>query len=121
LVIWLRLLDGEVYSGFQLKSAKRADTNLILYEYVFSGAIGLICAVIFLLMISESPKEHPSISKSELLYIEASIKSPVSSKEPIPWKLLLTSREIWILALPAFADNWGFYAIVTLLPKYFNG
>lgn len=77
--------------------------------------------MVFLLIISESPREHPSISKSELFHIEASIKSPVSSKEVIPWKLLLTSREIWIAALPAFADNYGFYTIVTLLPKYFNG
>lgn len=72
-------------------------------------------------MISESPRKHPSISKSELLYIEASIKSPVSSKERIPWKLLLKSRAVWIVSIPAFTDGWGFYTIVTLLPKYFNG
>lgn len=86
----------------------------------FGGVLGILWSVSWLLLITESPQKHPSISKSELLYIESYVKLSSKKKNQIPWKLLLTSRSIWITILPAISENWGFFTIVSLIPKYFN-
>ena len=35
-----------------------------------------------------------------------------------PWKRMLTSKAVWAIILAHFAENWGFYTLLTGLPMF---
>ncbi len=37
----------------------------------------------------------------------------------MPWKRILRSSAVWALVLNHFCSNWGFYVILSWLPRYF--
>lgn len=87
----------------------------------FSGGLGLLWYAIWLLIISESPETDSKISKAELQYIQLSLEdNKKGEKSPVPWKALLTSKATWALNIGVFCETWGFYTLMTLLPKYFK-
>jgi len=77
--------------------------------------------IIWIFLASESPRQHPTISNGELLYIENSIKHYEAQNIPIPFKMLLTSKPVWALGSSIFSEAWAFHTLITLLPKYYNG
>jgi hypothetical protein len=42
-------------------------------------------------------------------------------KQQLPWGKMLTSRPVWAINIAHFSENWGFYTMLTLLPKFMNG
>lgn len=36
----------------------------------------------------------------------------------VPWKEILTSWPVWGIVFAHFANNWGFYTLLTCLPMY---
>ncbi|XP_066250400.1 sialin-like [Euwallacea similis] len=93
------------------------------WESVFyiCGASGVIWFVIWTIFISGSPEDDPRISLGELKYIQESIKKVsddhiYSSK--VPWKAISTSMPVWAIIMSHFSENWGFYTLLTQLPKY---
>lgn len=77
--------------------------------------------IVWIILATESPRQHPKISKCELLYIENSVKNYKAQNTPIPFKMLITSIPIWVLGLSIFSEAWAFHTLITLLPKYYNG
>nr|CAI5843027.1 unnamed protein product [Callosobruchus analis] len=72
-----------------------------------------------MIVIKESPQEDPSITATELAYITESLKYVDTNKhKKIPWKSLATSMPVWAITMSHFAENWGFYTLLTELPKY---
>lgn len=74
-------------------------------------------------MVSESPEEDPHISATELQYINDSIgkSSHHNSNITHPWKNIIRSPAVWAIIISHFSENWGFYTLMTQLPKYFSG
>ncbi|XP_050307651.1 vesicular glutamate transporter 3-like [Anthonomus grandis grandis] len=91
-------------------------------SFWFSGALGIIWFIFFWFLVSDTPATHPSISKTELNYIQTSINRPENAKNnvPVPWKHILTSKSIWAYNIVAFCETWGYFTLMTLLPKYFK-
>jgi len=86
--------------------------------YVF-GAAGCVLSFVWFLLCHNSPSTHPRISVAERQYIEKSMESRETSvKPPTPWMKIATSRPFWACAIAHFAVNWGFYTMLTCLPKY---
>ncbi|XP_050307650.1 sialin-like isoform X2 [Anthonomus grandis grandis] len=87
-----------------------------------SGFLSIIWFLFFWWLVSETPATHPSISKTELNYIQTSINRPENAKinGPVPWKLMLTSMSIWAYMMVSFCETWGYFTLMTLLPKYFK-
>ncbi|KAK3788190.1 hypothetical protein RRG08_020896 [Elysia crispata] len=83
--------------------------------YVF-GAIGCLWFVVWMIFTHNTPADHPSISRSEREYIENSI----GKKENLstPWKEIFTSPAVLACCVAHFCYNWGFYTLLTCLPKY---
>lgn len=77
--------------------------------------------VTWLLVARESPRDHSSISKRELHYIESTLETHTLRNKDIPWKIILTSMSVWITAVTMFCEGWGYYTLMSLLPKYYNG
>ncbi|XP_015837364.1 vesicular glutamate transporter 3 [Tribolium castaneum] len=87
--------------------------------FYFFGSLGLIWFVIWWVVVAESPAEDSRISKEELEYIEQSLGN-VDAKRNIvyPWKSIFTSAPVWAIVVAHFTDNWGFYTLLTQLPKF---
>ncbi|KAH3780921.1 sialin-like isoform X2 [Dreissena polymorpha] len=83
--------------------------------YVFGG-IACLWFVAWILLVHNTPADHPHISKEERDYIEGS----VGKKEhlPTPWLHIFRCRAVWAINVAHFANNWGFYTLLTTLPSY---
>ncbi|CAH1971606.1 unnamed protein product [Acanthoscelides obtectus] len=83
------------------------------------GTVGLIWCVIWTIVVKDSPHEDPKISESELRYITECLKDTDTNKPAkIPWKSFVTSMPVWAITVSHFSENWGFYTLLTQLPKY---
>lgn len=86
--------------------------------YVF-GSIGVVWAIIWFLVVKNSPSEDPNISEEERLYIETSLANDVQKKDvKVPWKAIFTSMPVWAIVAAHFSENWGFYTLLTELPSF---
>lgn len=39
----------------------------------------------------------------------------------VPWRSILFSLPVWATVVAHFAENWGFYTLLTQLPSFLNG
>ncbi|CAF0787270.1 unnamed protein product [Didymodactylos carnosus] len=90
------------------------------WEWIFyiSGAIAVIWTGLWFFFIVESPEQHQTISSSELSYIESNLFKPPTKHYIIPWKQILKSSPTWAIVIAHFAQNWGFYTMLTELPTF---
>jgi len=86
--------------------------------YAFGG-LGLVWFVAWRYEVTDTPGQHPRITAAELSYICENTVPP-SPKEPIPWRLLLSSKANWAIIINSFCHAWGFYVILAWLPTYFH-
>ncbi|KAG5879331.1 hypothetical protein JTB14_030194 [Gonioctena quinquepunctata] len=83
------------------------------------GGIGLLWVVLFVICGSDSPLDHTSITKEELLFIQdgkSTTKKP--EKIPTPWKEIWKSKPFWAILICHFGDLWGFWTLLTEIPTY---
>ncbi len=77
------------------------------WAFIITGALGFIWLAVWLL-VYRPPREHPSLSKAELDYIES---DPVESVQPIAWSRLLPHRQTWAFVAGKFLTDpiWWLY------------
>jgi ACS family sodium-dependent inorganic phosphate cotransporter len=85
--------------------------------YAF-GAAGVVWYAFWQLTSSERPEDAPGIHPSEIAYIRAHAAAEVT-KPVVPWGRILRSTPVWALVFNHFCSNWGFYVILSWLPRYF--
>lgn len=125
--LWERSkLAGFTYAGAQLGTVVSMPISGILCDsdflggwpsvfYIF-GVLGCLWFVVWMLMVHDTPAKHPTISAEERTYIETSIG--LKQRLRTPWKAILTSKAVWGICAGHFANNWGFYTMLTSLPTY---
>ncbi|XP_023218055.1 sialin-like [Centruroides sculpturatus] len=87
--------------------------------YVF-GTYGIFISLLLWFVVYERPQEHPRISSTELMHLEENV-SNLSSRETklrIPWKKILLSRVLWVIAVTKICWGCGFYTLLAKLPSY---
>ncbi|EDO45514.1 predicted protein [Nematostella vectensis] len=90
--------------------------------YIF-GSLGILWFVVWTLMVTEKPADHPTISEAERDYIISSIgtsQDRKTTKQNTPWSAIWSSPAVWAIIIAHFCNNWGFYTFLTLLPSYFK-
>ncbi|XP_064594982.1 vesicular glutamate transporter 2-like [Liolophura sinensis] len=89
--------------------------------YVF-GTVGVVWSLAWWYLITDAPEEHDTISSEELEYLQRSIgfNDQQVKRAEVPWKAILTSVPVWAIVAAHFAENWGFYTWLTLLPTFMN-
>ena len=87
--------------------------------YIFASA-GFVWLFFWWRAVTDHPDDHPTISESEKALIRESVP-PRKEKPQIPWGALLSKPAVWALIVSHFANNWGFYVLLTWLPSYFAG
>jgi MFS family permease len=81
------------------------------------GLLGIVWAVLFDRWFRDDPREHPSMTPDELALLDG-IEHNTPGQENVPWRRFLTSPNIWLLWLPFFCMNYGWYFYITWLPTY---
>ena len=118
-----------VYAGAQLGTVIGMSLSGVLCDHGFAGgwpsvfyvfgAAGCVWSLAWFILCHNSPSAHPRISLAERQYIEKSMEySESSARLPVPWRKIATSRPFWACAVTHCAANWGFYTLLTCLPKY---
>lgn len=88
------------------------------------GAIGCIWYIFWVIIVRSGPEDDKYITKDELRYIQESLgASQNSSHSSIkhPWKEIFTSKPVYAIIASHFAENWGFYTMLTQLPSFLAG
>jgi MFS transporter, ACS family, solute carrier family 17 (sodium-dependent inorganic phosphate cotransporter), other len=85
--------------------------------YAF-GVTGVLWYAFWQFTSSEHPQDAPGIHASELAYIREHTAS-TATKPVVPWRRILRSAPVWVLVFNHFCSNWGFYVILSWLPRYF--
>jgi MFS family permease len=81
------------------------------------GVLGIIWAVVFYRWYRDDPATHPAVNAAELAMMPK--PSEVATvKGGLPWRMLVSSRAVWLLCAQygCLAYGWWFY--VTWLPTY---
>lgn len=72
-----------------------------------------------MIVVADTPAEDQRISFEELHYITTSLNSHDSRvRRKVPWKSIFTSFPVWAITVSHFSENWGFYTLLTQLPKF---
>ncbi|XP_023238802.1 sialin-like [Centruroides sculpturatus] len=90
------------------------------FSFYFFGICGVVLSICLTFTIYDRPQQHPRISDKELTFLNDNVTN-ISSEETklnIPWKEILTSRAVWIVALTKICWGFGYFTILTKFPSY---
>jgi MFS transporter, ACS family, glucarate transporter len=92
------------------------------WSFWLSALVGLAVGIIWYLTARDTPEGHPRVSAAELLYIQSGLTSSVRTEaslgtvaqvKEIPWRLILRSKEVWLVTLSYFCFGyvaWIFFS-----------
>lgn len=86
-----------------------------------SGTVGCLWYIAWVLIVREGPEKDKCVSKDELRYIQDSLGSKQHTRIKHPWKDIFTSKAVYAISASHFAENWGFYTMLTQLPTFLAG
>lgn len=108
--VFATLLSGEILHYFTWPSV----------FYVFGG-FGALWFIIWVLICYNNPYEHPFISEREVKFLHERMSAHTHRRPPpIPWRHILLSVPLWALIAAQVGHDWGFFTMVTDLPKYMS-
>jgi hypothetical protein len=87
-----------------------------------TGGIGVVWTVAWCCLVYESPLSHPFIGDAEKLYLERAcdLRSGKRARPPFPLRAALGSLPFSATIVAHFCFNWGYYSMLSLLPKYMS-
>jgi ACS family sodium-dependent inorganic phosphate cotransporter len=88
--------------------------------FIFGG-VGVLWFLLWLVWAESSPAESARVSEEERAYIRAGAAVPEGAPEgPIPWREILSKREVWAIIVSHFCHNWGTFILLTWMPSYYH-
>nr|XP_022911240.1 putative inorganic phosphate cotransporter isoform X2 [Onthophagus taurus] len=87
--------------------------------YLFGG-FGIVWFIFWTFLCYNDPESHPFITEDEKRYLRKQLVTISNKDKKIPWKPILTSIPLWALVAAQIGHDWGFFAMVTDLPKYMS-
>ena len=92
--------------------------EIIMY---FSTVCNIVWTVLWLILVRDTPENHPFISTKEKLYIiKTRTKAQKTAKFKAPFGAILMSIPFWAIVMSHWTYLWVFYTIGSLLPKYLH-
>lgn len=89
--------------------------------YIF-GAAGVVWAVVFFFVASDSPSTHRFISEKEKAYVLEETKKAIAIREfcqkNIPWLEIIKTKAVWSIFVGHWTHNWGNYLFLTQTPSF---
>ena len=87
------------------------------WSFVALGSVGLVWAGLWYAWYRDRPSEHPQVNAGEVAWIEQGT-NPEVRQRITPWRLLLTSRNLYTICVMYFAFGYGLYFYFTWLPTF---
>lgn len=85
--------------------------------FYISGTTTLILCLFWFVVVKESPQNDSLITEKELKYIQGATKVKQAEKmTAYSWRRMITSKHVWSIVLSHFADGWGVFLLITMLP-----
>jgi MFS family permease len=88
------------------------------WAFAVFGAMGPVWAVAFYRWFRDDPAEHPAVNEAELHLIKAVPEAPADAHPPIPWRLVLSSANVWLLGSVMACGSFTTYLYFTWYSTY---
>jgi ACS family glucarate transporter-like MFS transporter len=84
--------------------------------------MGLAVGGVWYVIARDRPSRHPRISREELAYIDAGLpaRGPGGQRIKLPWKTILTNRNILLVTLSYFTYGYAAYIFISWFFIYLN-
>jgi len=121
--------NGALFLGSRLGGALAPALALLLIlrwgwriTFVVFGALGVVWALAWHAWYRDRPTEHPDVDAAERAWIAqdgatSGVPAP-AERVDVPWRRLLTSRNLYAICGMYFAFGYGLYFYFTWLPTY---
>lgn len=83
--------------------------------FYFFGLLALIWCVVWVKKVKELPEQMAGITTDELTILQR--EATGSEFHIVPWRQILLSKAVWAIVVAHFCENWGFYTMLTSLPR----
>jgi sugar phosphate permease len=84
------------------------------------GMVGIAWAGLWFWYYRDVPSEHASVNDGERGRIVAALGTQPKKRQPIPWKMILGSRQMWVLAAMYFCYGYSINMFLAWYPKYLS-
>jgi len=118
------LAQGSTHAGSRLASTAApilVATLIGLYgwhvPFFLFAAVGLVWAAVWIWYYRDVPSEHAGVNEAERHKIVSALGQPKKG-QPIPWKLILSSRQMWTVAAMYFCYGYCLNMFLVWYPKY---
>ncbi|GLV46734.1 uncharacterized protein CBL_13507 [Carabus blaptoides fortunei] len=92
-----------------------------VWAFYLPGILCISWAVLWFIVVSDSPQEHKRISEDEKNYIIKSLGNYITKTKKIPpYKQIFTSVPFWALIILHYGNLWGLYFLLTAGPKFMS-
>ncbi len=130
--------NGVLFLGSRVGGMLSAPIALLLIRqwgwrasFVGFGTLGIVWAAAWHAWYRDRPSDHPGVTAEELAWIEQDGRAGSDGREATraprsttgetpatPWRLLLTSRNLYAICAMYFAFGYGLYFYFTWLPTF---
>jgi ACS family glucarate transporter-like MFS transporter len=87
--------------------------------FVSFGAVGIVIALAYYLLLRTYPRESRFVNEAELVYIaDGQTTAPTAAKVMPPWKELFSSSQVWAVAAQFAMVDYIQYVFIAWLPLY---
>ena len=84
------------------------------------GLVGIGWAGVWYWYYRDVPREHAGTNDAERDKITDALGTAAKKRQPIPWNLILSSRQMWIVAAMYFCYGYSLNMFLVWYPKYLN-
>jgi MFS family permease len=88
------------------------------WTFVIFGLIGVVWALAFYTWFRDEPTEHRGTNEAERRLLERNGAVSGTEHQPIPWSIVLSSPNLWLLGGAMNCGAFAFYMYVSWFPKY---
>src|SRR6266700_2186166 len=86
-------------------------------SFLLFGSLGVVWAFVFYQWYRDSPREHQGVNAAELALLN-DVETHSSVHSNVPWRKLLASRSVKLLALQYYFLSFSWYFYLTWLPTF---
>jgi sugar phosphate permease len=108
------LLGGAAAPVLTAYLIKQAGWRL---SFILFGSLGLFWAAAFAFWFRDNPAEHPGVNEAERRLLGAGPQNR-ESHPPVPWGLVLTSANVWLLGGVITCTAFTTYMYISWYPTY---
>jgi ACS family glucarate transporter-like MFS transporter len=87
-------------------------------SFALVGSVGFVWAAAWYVWFRDRPEKHPSVSAAELAWINRDRFGAQAGHAATPWRVLLASKNLYLICAMYFTYGYGLYFYFTWLPTY---